>query len=92
MDENKQNKNDTGVHIEQVNPREELNDLEKTAILQFKIDQEEKVDLSKTQQFRLLNQKKKDTSLGLPKSNKVVDEVEIENTPEVNFELDMPKE
>lgn len=66
------------IHIEQINPRTELNDLEKTAIMQFKIEREE--ELSKTKQFKLLNQKKnkenqelldlpkaKDSDLDLPK-------------------------
>ena len=38
MDENKSKQTNNDVHIEQVNPRKELNDLEKTVILQFKID------------------------------------------------------
>ena len=39
MDKNQNNQNQNDVHIEQINPREELNDLEKTAILQFKLDE-----------------------------------------------------
>lgn len=66
MDKNiKQDDKNTEVHIEQINPRTELNDLEKTAILQFRIDQEE--ELSKTKQFKILNsKKKKSSSLDLP--------------------------
>lgn len=55
------------IHIEQINPRTELTDLEKTAIMQFKIEQEE---LSKTKEFKLLNQKKKqerNNAFDLPK-------------------------
>lgn len=54
-----QNKNDTEVHIKQINPRTELSGLEKTAILQFKIDQQE--ELSKTKQFKLLNSKNRNS-------------------------------
>lgn len=67
MDE-KNNIDNNEIHIEQINPRKELNDLEKTAILQFKIDKEE--ELSKTTQFRLLNNKNSNDSnqgLDLPK-------------------------
>ncbi len=69
MDE-KQNKTpnntDSEVHIEQINPRTELNDLEKTAILQFKIDKKEE-ELSKTQQFKLLNSRSRNEEFDLPK-------------------------
>ena len=41
------------VKIRQVNPRTELNDFEKTAILQFRFEEE----LSKTQKFKNLNVK-----------------------------------
>ena len=65
MEKNKNNL-DTEVHIEQINPRTELNDLEKTAIFQFKIEKEE--ELSKTTQFKMLNSKnKKDKEIDLPK-------------------------
>jgi len=56
---------DSQVNIEQVDPRTELNDLEKTAIMQFKIEQQEE-ELSKTQQFRLMNKKKRNTEVELP--------------------------
>ena len=56
---------DSQVHIEQVDPRTELNDLEKTAIMQFKIEQQEE-ELSKTQQFRLMNKKKINNEVELP--------------------------
>ena len=46
------------VHIEQIDPRTELNDLEKTAILQFKIDKEKEEKLSKTQQFKIMNNRR----------------------------------
>lgn len=48
------------VHIEQINSKTELSDLEKTAILQFKIDKaeaEKEEKLSKTIQFKMLNSK-----------------------------------
>jgi len=53
------------IHIEQIDPRTELNDLEKTAILQFRIDKNEE-ELSKTQQFKLMNKKKKHEDIDLP--------------------------
>ena len=49
--DNKSNKNNDEVSIVHLNPRTELNELEKTAILQFKIEEE----LSKTKEFTLLN-------------------------------------
>ena len=55
----------SNVHIEQVDPRTELNDLEKTAILQFRIDKEEE-ELSKTQQFRIMNKERKKNNVDLP--------------------------
>lgn len=65
MDENKSKETNTDVHIEQINPRKELNDLEKTAILQFKIEKEE--ELSKTTQFKMLNSKTLGSQVDLPK-------------------------
>ena len=64
----KSNKDDNKVHIEQLNPQKDLTDLEKTAIMQFKIDEEAKKqeELSKTQQFKMHNSKKKKTDLELP--------------------------
>ena len=56
---------DKQVHIEQIDPRTELNDLEKTAILQFEIDKQEE-ELSKTQQFKLMNRRKKKVEVDLP--------------------------
>lgn len=54
------------VKIKQINPRTELNDLEKTAIMQFKIERQE--ELSKTKQFKLLNRGKKiNSKVALPK-------------------------
>ena len=53
------------VHIEQIDPHTELSDLEKTAIMQFRIDKAEE-ELSKTQQFRLMNKKKKANNVDLP--------------------------
>ena len=51
-------KDENDVKITQINPQKNLTDLEKTAIMQFKIDQKEE-ELSKTQQFTLLNKRKK---------------------------------
>ncbi len=68
-----QKKIDTNeIHIEQVDPRKELNDLEKTAILQFKIEEQEKAlkkeeELSKTMQFKLLNTRKVRSDVELPR-------------------------
>lgn len=60
-------KNTNEVHIEQINPRTELNYLEKTALLQFKIEQHDnEEELSKTKQFRLLNSKHQTTNVELP--------------------------
>ena len=98
MDKNKLNKNIDDVHIEQINPREEFNDLEKTAIFQFLVDEEfrkavsdpenKEEELSKTQQLRILNTKMK----------KVVDEFELPKTSskkievkKIEEELEMPK-
>mgnify|MGYP002620066906 CR=1 FL=1 len=57
------NKNND-VKIKQINPQKKLSDLEKTAIMQFKIEQQE--ELSKTSQFKLLNKRKKN-DIELPK-------------------------
>ncbi len=62
--DNKNEKND--IRIEQVNPRTELNDLEKTAILQFEFEKKQE-ELSKTQKFQLLNSRKKKNDETLPK-------------------------
>lgn len=59
------NKNqDQEITIKEVNPRKEFNDLEKTAILSFKIEEALKKkdtqkikELTKTQEFQLLNHK-----------------------------------
>lgn len=64
------------VRIEHINPRTELNELEKTAILQFEIEKEE--ELSKTQKFKFLNNKKKNNDVDLPKKRN-------------DFELPSPK-
>ena len=67
---NKNGKQESTVHIEQINPRTELNDLEKTAILQFKLEQKEE-ELSKTTQFKMLNSKNTvEQDLDFPKSKK----------------------
>lgn len=97
MDKNKIDNTNTDVHIEQINPRKELNELEKTAVLQFLIDEKEE-QLSKTQQLKLMNSKKAKvvTEMDLPK----IDEFELPKIgkekielPKANddLELDMPK-
>lgn len=91
MDKNEITKtNETDVHIEQVNPRKELNDLEKTAVIQFLIEEQEK-DLSKTQQLKVLNSKKKNkvvTEFELPKISEEIVTPKLKNN---ELELDMPK-
>lgn len=91
MDKNEITKTtETDVHIEQVNPRKELNDLEKTAVMQFLIEEQEK-DLSKTQQLKILNSKKKKkvvTEFELPK---IGDEIVAPKVEKNELELDMPK-
>ena len=96
MDKNKQMKK-TDVHIEQVNPRTELNDLEKTAILQFRIDENEikEEQLSKTQQIKLLNDKKKiDNDMDLSLKTKVVEELVLPKTTarkDTSMDFELPK-
>lgn len=77
MDENKKQiiDNSSDVHIEQVNPRTELNDLEKTAILQFKLDKEE--ELSKTTQFKMLNSKSSSSQINSKKNVGLTDTIKI---------------
>ena len=89
MTKNQDNNHSQDIHIEQIEPRTELNDLEKTAILQFEIDNGK--DLSKTQQFKMINNQKKgnhdidlpslrddDTDLDLPiLKNTFIDTVKI---------------
>ena len=57
----KQDNNNDDVKIKQVNAPKELSDLEKTAIMQFKIEEKEE-ELSKTSQFKLLNKRKNQQS------------------------------
>ncbi len=98
MNKNKQMKK-TDVHIEQVNPRTELNDLEKTAILQFRIDENQikEEQLSKTQQIKVLNNKKKknlDNGMDLPMKTKVVEELVLPKTTskkDSSVEFELPK-
>ena len=68
MKNNKELEKNEQVHIEQINPRTELNDLEKTAILQFELENKihKEEELSKTQQFKMLN-KKVNEEIELPK-------------------------
>ena len=82
-------KTESDVHIEQVNKQRELNDLEKTAVMQFIIDEQEK-DLSKTQQLKILNSKKKKvvTEFELPKMGSTKSTLPKK---EVSSEIEMPK-
>ncbi|MBE6145385.1 MAG: class B sortase [Firmicutes bacterium] len=82
-------KTESDVHIEQVNKQRELNDLEKTAVMQFLIDEQEK-DLSKTQQLKILNSKKKRvvTEFELPKMESTKSTLPKK---EISSEIEMPK-
>lgn len=82
-------KTESDVHIEQVNKQRELNDLEKTAVMQFLIDEQEK-DLSKTQQLKILNSKKKKvvTEFELPKMESTKSTLPKK---EISSEIEMPK-
>lgn len=94
MEKNNPKDNNQDIHIEQINPRTELNDLEKTAILQFELEQKEE-ELSKTSQFKLLNsKKKKNKELDLPiKKSSLSDTIKLKlselraNIDEENIEL-----
>ena len=60
------NKKQNNVHIEQINPKEKLSEIEKTALRQYSLEKEE--ELSKTTKFKLLNSKnKKNNDIELPK-------------------------
>lgn len=64
---NENNQSSNQIHIEQVNPHTELTDLEKTAIMQFKLEEKEE-ELSRTQQFEKLNSRKIESNdFDLPK-------------------------
>ncbi len=66
MNEKKTTEKNQEVQIKQINPRTELNELEKTAILQFEIEKKEE-ELGKTSQFKILNSKQKNNGdLELP--------------------------
>lgn len=71
-------KDNDEVKIEHINPRTELNELEKTAILQFKIEQEEE-RLSRTTQFKFLN-----------RTNNLNNTTKL-NLSSLKEQLDMPK-
>ena len=93
MDKNKLNKTiDTDVHIEQVNPKQELNDLEKTAVLEFLGNNDsgnkKEEELSKTQQLKILNAKRKKVieSFEMPKFDGKKDNV-VKETDESDFSL-----
>ncbi len=79
MNENKKNNSkDTEVHIKQINPRTELSDLERTAILQFKIEEAEREEeLSKTKQFKLLNSKERPSNMDLPKKKNSLNNMDL---------------
>ena len=77
------------VKIKQINPQTKLSDLEKTAILEFRLEAEE--ELSKTKQFKLLNKKNKKSTINLPslKNN----DLDLPNLKQSNsFELPKKKE
>lgn len=80
------------VHIEQVNPTQELNDLEKTALFQFLVDEKEnnREELNNTCQLKIINSKKKKvvTEFELPKVNK---QINNKKKIDVDLEIDMPK-
>ena len=60
------NEKQNNVHIEQINPQEELSEIEKTALRQYSFEKEE--ELSKTTKFKLLNSKNKNNNdFELPK-------------------------
>ena len=86
MDKNKNLTNtENDVHIEQINPRAELNDLEKTAIFQFLYDEKFQKELSdiQTGDTQIEDNKEEDLSktqqlrIINSKMKKVVDEVEL---------------
>lgn len=78
MDKNKQEDKNSEVHIEQINPREELNVLEKTAIMQFKLEKQFEEELSKTAQFKILNSKTMGSQMELPrKANSLTDTIKL---------------
>mgnify|MGYP002621213014 CR=1 FL=1 len=76
-----QKNNTDEVRIEQISPRTELNDLEKTAILQFKIEkkiqEQREEELSKTAQFKFLNNRFKSNNIDLPKKKSKKDNIEL---------------
>ena len=76
MDENQNNDNNK-IHIEQINPRTDDIDLEKTVILQMDKEEEKKEDLSKTQQFKLLNRRNEKIDVDLPERKKEDNDVEL---------------
>ena len=81
------NENNNNVHITQVNPRTELNDLEKTAILQFEFEKKQE-ELSKTKKFQLLNSRKKNNEDSfLPKLKD-----KLSNTMEIILPIKKKKE
>ena len=87
--EKKELQNNNDVHIEQINPRTELNELEKTAIMQYKIEQKE--ELSKTKRFKLLNSRKKDDDLDLPKRKPSLTDTIKLKLSDLREEIDLPK-
>ncbi len=93
MTKNQNDESSKDIHIEQVDPRTELNDLEKTAILQFEIENGK--DLSKTQQFKIMNnKKKKKQSVDLPEKKQDLDLPSLKNSKyensNKNDDLDLP--
>ena len=64
MDKNIKDNKENNVHIEQVTPERQISNEERKAIIKFTDNEEQ---LSKTQQFRLLNSKKKKDDFELPR-------------------------
>jgi len=97
QDKNNKDLKDTNVHIEQVNPQVELQDLEKQALNQLE-KENKKEDLSRTQKFRLVNSKKKKfQNIELPiKKQSLYDTIKIKLSDlrkEIDKNnLDLPKE
>lgn len=94
MEQNNKN-TDEEIKIEQINPRTELTDLEKTVILEFRIEQEKKEEeLSKTKQFKLLNSKRKNNDIDLPqKKQNLTDTIKLKISDlraAIDEEMDLP--
>lgn len=85
MDKEKDKKIETvdDIRVKQLNPKKELSDLEKTAILQFELEKDE--ELSKTMEFKLLNAKRHKQ-----KTNKSSD-IDLPLLKDEEDEFDLPR-